>query len=418
MNTLISPNWVSMDTAAFFQNSTKLWGSFDPHWEGMWRDLPDGAKIGYTAQIRLPQRWQVFEGQALQQQAILNQTVTIAINHQFQVAHGWSSADDKLVIEEAQERYDAPAGQAMATKWDVIAGQEVYRQVAFQIGSPGVPLSSDQIWLDAVAKLGNVAVPDDQLKAVIDLKTHSKLLGANIGAFNPQPIISKYYKTGQFNEGALGVEEWLKDSAGVPTHTTGTFTTSTPLVDGALQTGSTLVTKGWGTYSFKAGDTFYLAGVNAANPVSYTDTGDPQAFSLQTDLAGSSAATFTFTPPIIPTNVTPMSPLATVTSSPANNATILFVGSTGTVNATMAAQTSKQSLLFNPNAFARVLADLPVNLAGARAGRTSRSAGEVEKISARYVDQYNIQTDQLPRRLDTIGCVSVVLPYYALRAWS
>ncbi len=418
MNTTISPNWVSMDTAAFFKNSTRLFGSFDPHWEGMWRDKPDGAQIGYTAQVRIEQRWQVFEGQALQQQTILNQTVPVTINHQFQVAHGWSSADDALVIEEAQERYDKPAGIAMATKWDVVAGQEVYRSVYFQMGAPGVPLSSDQTWLDGVAKLGNVAVPDDDLRAVIDLKTHSKLLGANIGAFNPQPVISKYFKTGQFNEGALGVEEWLKDSAGIPTHTTGTFTTSTPLVDGALQTGSTLVTKGWGTYAFKAGDTMYLAGVNAGNPVSYTDTGDPQAFSLQVDLAGAGAATFTISPPIIPTNVTPMSPLANVTSSPANNATILFVGSTGTVNATMAAQTSKQSLLFNPHAFARVLADLPVNLAGARAGRTSLAAGEQDKISARYVDQYNIQTDQLPRRLDTIGCVAVILPYFAMRMWS
>ncbi len=416
MNTIITPTWVSMDTAAFFENSTKLFGEFDPHWEGMWRDLPDGAKIGYTAQIRLPQRWQVFEGQALQQQAILNQTVSLSINHQFQVAHGWSSASEKLEIEEAQE-FDKAAGMSMATKWDIIAGQEVYRSVFFQIGAPGVPLSSDQVWLDGVAKLYNVAVPEE-LYAVIDPKTQSKLLGANIGAFNPQAQISEYFKTGQFNAGALGVNEWMMDQVGPPTHTTGTFTTSTPLVDGALQTGSTLVTKGWGTYAFKAGDTFYLAGVNAANPIGYNDTGDPQAFSLQVDLAGSGAATFTFAPPIIPTNVTPMSPLATVTSSPANNATILFVGSTGTVNATMAAQTSKQSLLFHPKAFARVMADLPVNLAGARAGRTSLAAGRKNKISGRYVDQYNIQTDMLPRRYDTIGGVAPILPYYALRAWS
>lgn len=418
MNTVITPSWVSTDTAVYYKNSTRLWGQFDPHWENMWRDKPDGAKIGYTAQVRIPQRWQVFEGQALQQQAILNQTVTVTINHQLQVAHGWSSADDALAIEEAQERYDKPAGVAMATAWDRIAGQEVYRSVYFQIGAPGVPLSSDQGWLDAVAKLGNVAVPDDDLRSVLDLKTHSKLLGANIGAFNPQPQISGYFKTGQFNEGALGVAEWLKDSVGIPTHTTGTFTTSTPLVDGSLQTGSTLVTKGWGTYAFNAGDTFYIAGVDAANPIGYTDTGDLQAFSLQAGVSGSGAATFTIAPPIIPTNVTPMSPLATVTSSPANNATILFVGSTGTVNATMAAQTSKQSLLFNPHAFARVMADLPVNLAGARAGRTSTAAGMEEKISMRYVDQYNIQTDQLPRRLDSIGCVAVILPYFALRAWS
>ncbi len=411
MNTFISPNWVATDSALGFRNSVRLIGAFSREWDNTWKDLPDGAKIGYTTQVRLEQRDQVFEGQALQISPILNQTVPITINHQFQVAHGWSSADDALVVEEVQERYDMPAGRVMANKWDVVAGQEVYRQVYFQIGSPGVPLSSDQVWLDGLAKLANVAVPDGDFNVVMDPKTHSKLLGANIGAFNPQAQISHYFKTGQFNEGALGVDMWMKDP-NVPTHTTGTFTTSTWLVSGALQTGSSLLVSGGGTFAFNAGDTFYIAGVNAINPSSYVDTGDPQAFTLQAGIAGAGGTpTFTVAPPIITSG-----PLQTVTVSPANNASITFVGSTGAVSATMAAQTSKQSLLFNPGAFAFVMADLPAKLAGAVAGRFTGDAES--KIKIRYVDQYSIQTDQLPRRLDTIGGVACILPYFALRAWS
>lgn len=415
MNTIITPNWVSTDTALEFKNQVRLIGQFDRQWESMWRDLPDGAKIGYTAQVRIQQRDQVSEGQALQVTPLLNQTVPVTINHQFQVAHSWSSADDKIAVEEVRQRYDKPAGRVMASRWDVVAGQEVYRQVYFQIGSPGVPLSSDQLWLDAVAKLHNVAVPADFV-AVIDPKTQSKLLGANIGSFNPQTQIGEYFEEGVFNKRALGIDSWMMDQVGPPTHVTGTFTSSTPLVSGSLQTGSTLVTSGFGTYALKAGDTFYITGVNAINPVSYTDTGDLQAFSLQADLSGSSTATFTVSPAIIP--LSSGSTLATVTASPANNASILFVGATGTVNATMAAQSSKQSLLFNPAAFAFVMADLPVNLPGARAGRTSEAVGGTDKLSFRYVDQYNIQTDQLPRRLDSIGGVAVILPYMALRGWS
>lgn len=411
MNTFISPNWVSTDSALGFKNNIRLLGQFDRHWEKMWRNKPDGAQIGFTAQVRIEQRWQVFEGQALQQQAVLNQTVPISINHQFQVAHGWSSADDALVVEEVRERYDMPAGRAMANKWDTVAGQEVYRSVYFQSGSPGVPLSADQTWIDAVSALNNVAVPEGYC-AVLDPKTQGKLVGANLGAFNPQPQISHYFKTGQFNEGALGVDEWMKDP-NIPTHMTGTFTSSTPLVDGAGQTGSTLLLKGFGTYSINAGDTFYILGVNAENPASYVDTGDPQAFSVQAAVAGSGGMLVTIAPPIIPSG-----PLQTVTTSPANNASITFVGATGTVNATMAAQSSRQSLLFNPAAFACVFADLPAKLAGAVAGRTSEAVGESDRLSMRYVDQYNIQTDQLPRRLDTIGGVAVILPYYARRMWS
>ncbi len=414
MNTIITPTWVATDSAAGFELYARLVSEFSREWDSTWENDPDGAKIGYTTQVRLEQRWQVTEGQQLQQQAILNQTVPITINHQFQVAHGWSSADDRLVIEEVQERYTMPAGKAMAGKWDVIAGVETYKQVYFQVGAPGVPLSADQTWLDACAKLVNVAVPDDDLVALIDVKTHSKLLGANIGAFNPQSQISEYFRTGQFNAGALGVSAWKKDPH-MPTHTTGTFTSSTPLVNGALQTGSTLVTSGWGTYSFKAGDTFYILGVNAIDPITYVDTGDPQAFVLQTDLAGSGTAILPISPAIIPANLTPMSSLATVTTSPANNATISFVGSTGTVNATMTTQSSKQSLLFDPGAFAFVMVDLPVKLAGAVAGRFN---SKIDKLSFRYVDQYSIVTDQLPRRMDSMGGVAVILPYFALRCWS
>jgi hypothetical protein len=36
----------------------------------------------------------------------------------------------------------------------------------------------------------------------------------------------------------------------------------------------------------------------------------------------------------------------------------------------------------------------------------------------RWVEQYNIQTDQNPSRVDTLGGVAPILPYFAVRAWS
>lgn len=408
MNTIITPTWVSKDTAVGFKNHQKLIRNFDRKWDDAWQNKPDGCQIGYTSQVRIEQRWQVFEGQALQQQAVLNQTVPITINHQFQVAHGWSSADKAMLVEEVQKRYTMPAGRAMANKWDVVAGQEVYRTVANSIGSPGVPITADGTYTDGVARMRNLGVPDEFV-AVIDPKSQSNLLKANFALFNPQNFHAESFKSGQFSGSALGVDEWNWDP-NLPIHTTGTFTASTPLVDGALQTGSTLVTKGWGTFSFKAGDVFYLAGVNTVNPISYVDTGDLQPFSVQVDVAGSGACTFTISPPIITSG-----PLQTVTASPANNAAITVLGATGTVAATLSATSSKQSLLFNPAAFAVVMADLPSPLPGAVSGRMSdKDTG----IAMRYVDQYNIQTDQLPRRVDTIGGVAAILPAFALRAWS
>lgn len=199
----------------------------------------------------------------------------------------------------------------------------------------------------------------------------------------------------------------------MPTHTTGSFTASTPVVSGANQTGSTLAISGMGTYALKEGDVFTIDGVYGVNPISYVNTTILQQFVVTADVSGSSTATLSISPAIIASTD---SQLQTVTSLPANGAAISFVGATGTVNATMTATASKQGIIANPAAFAFVSADLPVKLAGAVAGRTPGAS--TDRVSIRYVDQYNIQTDQMPRRMDCLVGAAPVLPYFGLRAWS
>ena len=115
-------------------------------------------------------------------------------------------------------------------------------------------------------------------------------------------------------------------------------------------------------------------------------------------------------PPIIPSG-----PLQTVVASPTNGAAITFSGATGTVGATMTTTTSRISIIANESAFAFVNAPLARKLAGAETGQLrDAEAG----ISMRYVEQYNIQTDQEPRRIDMLVGNAVVQPYYAFRAWS
>lgn len=407
MNTFITPTWVTKDTALYWKNNIKLVGQFDRQWDESFKNKPEGAQIGDTVQVRLPQRWTVTEGQALQQQAILNQTTPITLNHQFNVGMGWSSVQSTLYVEEVRERYTMPAGVALANKSDVIAGAEVYKSVYYSVGQPGTPLSDNQTWTDAVAQLQNYGVPQPYC-AVVDPKTQAAVVTGNFALFN-LPGNKDIFQTGQFGAGALGIDEWYYDP-NMPMHTTGTFTASTWAVNAGSQTGSTLAVDGAGTYALKAGDVFYIDGVYAVNPLSYVSTGELQKFTLSADVSGSSTATLSFSPSIITSGQ-----LQTVTNSPADNAAITFVGSTGTVGATMATQSSRQSLVFNPKAFGWVMADLAGDLAGAR---TAFARDKEAKISMRWVEQYNIQTDQNPRRVDIIVGTAPIEPYFALRAWS
>lgn len=407
MNTVITPNWVSKDTAMFWRNSIRAVKQAKKGYGKEWQNLPEGAKIGYTVQQRVPTAPIVNEGQALQQQPYINQTVPISLTHQLQVACGWSTADDTVAIEEVQERWTQPAGKSMGSKCDILFVQEVYKSVYNTIGTPGTSITDNQTYLDGVAKLANIGAADG-LVAVLDTKAMAKITGANFAIFN-LPGGNRNFETGQFSGENFGIDKWFQDPF-MPTHTTGTFTASTPVVSGANQTGSTLAISGMGTYALKSGDTFKIAGLNSVNPVGKNDTGDLAEFSLSVDVSGSSTATLTFTPAIITSG-----PLQTVVSTPANGAAITFSGATGTVSATMTATSSKQSLIFNPSAFAFVNAPLARKLAGAEVG-SLRDAEAM--VSMRYVEQYNIQTDQEPRRIDMLVGNAAVQPYFALRAWS
>ena len=314
-NYTISPTWVTKDTALFWDNGLRLVGQFDRQWNKEWNNKPKGSQIGDTVQIRTPQRWTVTEGQALQQQAILNQTVPLTLNHQYNVGMGWSSIEDTLEIEEVQDRYTRPAGVALANKTDAIAGQEVYKSIYNVVGTPGVPVTSNKVWTDAVALLAMTGTPDGYV-AVIDPLQQSELLNANFALFGKQ--YQNYFRTGQFSEMALGVDEWYVDPL-LPIHTTGSFAASTPIVAGANQTGSVLNISGMGNYALKAGDALYIVGTSTlgVNPLAYTSTGMPQRFVLQADATGTGTAALQISPPIVTAGQ-----LQTVTGSPANGAAV------------------------------------------------------------------------------------------------
>jgi hypothetical protein len=110
----------------------------------------------------------------------------------------------------------------------------------------------------------------------------------------------------------------------VKTHTCGHFTSgATPLVDGASQADSTLLTKGWsGNNTVKAGDVFTIAGVYAVNPKTGQSTGELRQFVVTADLADTGAA---MDISIYPTP-TASGAYQTVNALAADNAALTFVG--------------------------------------------------------------------------------------------
>jgi len=407
-NSLVTPTWYTKEVARILVNNLKFASNVNRTYDDAY--VQSGAKVGYTVNARMPQRYQVTEGQALQTQALNDQFVPITLTHQKNIAYSWSTASMTQEIDSVRDRYVKPAAAALANVIDYDGLNTVFKDVYQSVGTPGTTPSTNLTYLQAGAKLTDSAAPTDGRVAVLDPTSMVTLANANLALFNPSAQISEQYREGQFASRALGVSEWYED-ANVSKYTTGTYTASTPLVNGASQTGSTLVTDGWasGAATLNKGDIFTLAGVYGVNPVSYASTGQLQQFVVTTTTTsvGVNMATLPISPSIITSGQ-----LQTVTASPADNAVITVLGTTDPAGGTLAATVSSQSLVYHPDAFALVMSDLHRPTSGAEATVVrSKELG----ISIRMVQQYQIGTDSEPTRLDILYGWATLRPTLACR---
>ena len=408
-NTLATPSWTTKEVARGFINKLVFLANVNRTYDDQYEIA--GAKVGNTVNARLPQRFTVTDGQALQLQNLYDQTVPITLTNQKNVAFGYSSAQATTELDDIRTRYVTPGSEALANAAEVLAFDAVYTDIYSSVGTPGTTPSATLTYLQAGVKLTDLSTPLRGRVAVRDPLAMSTLANTTSSLFNPTAVISENYEEGMFGRKQLGVDKWLQDPVR-PTHTTGTFTASTPLVNGASQTGSSLITDGWasGATTLKKGDVFTVAGVNSVNPLSYSDNGRLQQFVVTADNSDSSGAmTIAISPSIITSGA-----LQTVSASPANNAVITVLGATAAAGGTLATYTSPQSLVYHPDAFAFVMADLMKPGAGAESTTVrSKALG----FSIRMVEQYQIGTDQNPSRLDILIGAATIQARLASRVW-
>lgn len=409
-NSFVTPTWVLKDVARVAVNMLKFAANIERWYDDKFK--AGGAKVGYTVSGRLPQRFRTTKGQAFQAQPINDVTVPVTLTDQANIGTSWSTADATVVIEDVRRRYVNPAGEQLANTIDFDGLTRMTPTVAHSVGVPGTAPTSRLTYTTGAAKMTLVAVPMAGRTAVLDPIHMVNLIQDTSSLFNPSAAISENYREGQFGRNQLGIAEWYQDQNRY-LHTTGSFTSSTPLVNGANQTGSSLITNGWasGAATLNAGDIFTIAGVYEVNPQNYASTGQLMQFVVtQTVTSVTVNMTIPISPPIIPSGN-----LQNVTASPASGAIILVVGSgqvpaTGT--GTMTATASANSLLFHPEAFILAMADLDSDLDGATVARVSDNE---MNVSLRYVKQYSAQSDQKMARIDALYGFKEFRPDWACR---
>ena len=340
-----------------------------------------GAKIGDTLTIRLPPLFVGRTGRVASIEDLIEQSVNLQLDTQFGVDLDFNSDDLLLSIDDFSERFLKSAAATIANKIDE-DGLALYWDVANHVTlSTPVTLSNA---LSGGVKLDHEAVPRDGLRSmVVAPQEQADFVGALSGLFHSSEEIERQYEHG--NMGLTAGFKWSMDQ-NVSLHTQGTYS-GTPLVDGASQTGNTLVSDGWTSTTLNRGDVITVANVNSVNPRSRMNNGVVREFTVTQQVSDTAGA---ISIPISPA-ITTTGAYQTVTASPADNAAITVVGASG--------GSFRQNLAFHRDAFILGMADLPLPMGTHQAARIS---DEQLGVSIRMIWDYDAVNDKFICRTDVL----------------
>jgi hypothetical protein len=399
-NELLTIDMITFKGLSMLTNSLVMGGLVNREYDNYY--AKSGAKIGDTVSVRKPPRYIGREGAALSPEPTVETKVPVKLDYLFGVDLAFSSVERTLSLDDYANRILKPAVATIANRIDSRIFKVAYPQFYNQVGTPGTVPTAIDTYLSAGVKLDNEAAPTDEDRYVVtNSQMQATLLPATAVYFNPSGQIAEQYRKGRFGKGVLGFD-WYMDQ-NVPTHTVGTYSGS-PAIDGAGQTGSSILTKAWGSNvsNLNYGDVFTIAGVYAVNPQNRESNGQLRQFTVMNQplIADTSGAmTIQISPPI-----TPSGQFQTVDSAPADSALITVSGTTGKV--------TPQGLAFHKNAIVLATADLELPKGVHEA---ARAVDEESGIGIRIVTAYDIRDNNMYTRMEVLAGIAVVRPELGVR---
>jgi len=359
----------------------------------------EGAKIGSTLRIRLPDRALVTDGAALQVQDDNEQHTTLTVANQKHIGVNFTTAELTMQLDDFADRVLKPRISQLASSIDADVAN-AYATIGNTVGAPGVVPGTSAVLLAAQQKLNENAAVMSPRYATVNPAANAGLVEGMKGLFNPTDTVSKQFKNGMMGTGVLGFEE-INMSQSIKQFTTGTRTSGTTAAAVTAEGATSISLTGLGsTNTVKAGDVFTVADCFAVNPQTRESTGSLFQFvALANVTASGGAATVTVAPIYSAGHA-----LATVNALPQNSKAATFVGAANTQYA--------QNLIYHKDAITFATADLLLPQGVDMASRQVHNG-----ISLRVVRQYDINNDRMPCRIDVLYGYSTIRPQMAVRMW-
>lgn len=384
-NTILTPTAVTREALRILHQKLNFVGNITRDYDDSYAKA--GAKIGDSLKIRLPNQYTVRTGATLSAQDTTESSVTLQVATQKGVDLNFTSVDLTLSLDDFSKRILEPAMSVLAANIESDA-LNMYKDVYNSVWNGGAAATYNKA-LDARVILQRALAPMTDRTALMNPLDMADIVKDTKTLFNDQAQLSKQYKEGYMGR-AAGFD-WAENTL-LPSFTRG-GSNGAYLVNGASQTGATL-TVDTGATAPSQGDIITIAGVYSVHPETKLSTGVLQQF-----VVGSGATTTSF--PISPAIVT-SGATQNVSGSPADNAAITFAGTASTAVGT--------SLMFQKGAFAFATADLVMP-----DGMHFAAREVMDGISMRIVQNYDINNDKFPCRLDVLYGYKTLRPQLACR---
>ena len=359
----------------------------------------EGAKIGSTLRIRLPDRALVTDGAALQVQDDNEQYTTLSVASQKHIGVNFTSAELTMQLDDFAERVLKPRISQLASSIDADVAN-AYKTIGNTVGTPGTTPSTSLVLLQAQQKLNENAAVMSPRYATVNPAANAGLVEGMKGLFNPTDTISKQFRNGMMGTGVLGFDE-VNMSQSIKQHTTGTRAATGNTTGAAVTTeGASTLTLTVGSGELLAvGDVFTIADCYAVNPQTRESTGSLFQFVVLASSTATTTATVTVAP-----MYSASSALATMLTLPATSKAVVFTGTASTQY--------PQNLVYHKDAITFATADLLLPQGVDMAARAVHNG-----ISLRVVRQYDINNDRMPCRIDVLYGYSTIRPQMACRIW-
>lgn len=400
-NTFKTTSWMAKEFLRHFENSNTFSKYVNKNYAKEYSKAD--FRPGTTISIPKPARFAVTAGATASFPDLTEDSVNVTVA-QYNASFAPTSLEMTTSVSNDQfsSRYLRPMAAALASQVDRDGLALVRTAVWNAAGAPGTTPSALATYLQAKAIATEQGLPQDgEVACVVNPAAEAAIVDALKGLFHSSSDIEKQYREGKMGM-AIGAK-WSMDPL-VATRTVGAHG-GAPLVNGASQTGSSLVTDGWTnsiTGILKAGDIFTIAGVFSVNPITKQSTGRLQQFVVTADAnsgATTGPATLSISPSIVTSGTT-----QTVSASPADNAAITVLGA--------ASATAASNVLFHRDAF--TLACIPMQTYGG----LDKCAVEYDPdtgIAVRIMQGVDVTNDKLLVRADVLYGWAPTRPEWAAR---